>query len=531
MANWIKLVLIFFKMPAGLGPFETSLRGGDSPSVDRKVLHKGCCGTLHGHGVKKERASRELPAVRRTCSNDINNSSSDESMANTPDLLMMHDNRKRLVNGRSQSSDCASPRCGTPTGRRSNSAVAQRLYSSPTKSTTAKVRAERTASDGRAMSLEVQRLHRSFVTATGYTSMSSLPRKFKLNRVGGTQSADPEHEHDSGHFSSDTEGPSSRHHFGFVDGLAASEKRKQSIILGVSDDELSMEELRQKQRRERRDYLQQRHNSPRGMTTRKESPSPGPKKRMEDRGRRSSDDYSEGDSSSSPPATPSPLITRSISSHPRSGRGEANVARRTASSGSKKVKGGGGYAFGSSVSRFSSDKKNGSPAKKKPLPAPLNKSSSDGVQNAYPPGQPSYQAQQLTQQHQQQLSRTSSDPRVSSQRSADHRKRENKDVVAKAWLQFKADVENALQKKPNHGFYKNLSDMMHTKMEMLTDEVGGEENRYCGVEDEYSKWILQFLPPLSCLSIKSAIACKWRLERGLSKGGKKASQNWDPVWV
>ena len=39
-------------------------------------------------------------------------------------------------------------------------------------------------------------------------------------------------------------------------------------------------------------------------------------------------------------------------------------------------------------------------------------------------------------------------------------------------MQFKEDVESAMQRKPNHGFYKNLSDMMHTKMEMLSDEVG-----------------------------------------------------------
>lgn len=38
-----------------LGRFETSLRGGDSPSPDRKHLHRGCCGSLHGHGVPKER--------------------------------------------------------------------------------------------------------------------------------------------------------------------------------------------------------------------------------------------------------------------------------------------------------------------------------------------------------------------------------------------------------------------------------------------------------------------------------------------
>ncbi len=52
-------------MPVMLGPFETSLRGGDSPQVDRRSLHRGCCGSLHGHGVKKERAGRDRPIAAR----------------------------------------------------------------------------------------------------------------------------------------------------------------------------------------------------------------------------------------------------------------------------------------------------------------------------------------------------------------------------------------------------------------------------------------------------------------------------------
>ena len=38
-------------MPMNFGAFEASLRGRDSPSVDRRMLHKGCSGHLHGHGV------------------------------------------------------------------------------------------------------------------------------------------------------------------------------------------------------------------------------------------------------------------------------------------------------------------------------------------------------------------------------------------------------------------------------------------------------------------------------------------------
>ena len=51
-----------------LGRFETSLRGGDSPSPDRKYLHRGCCGHLHGHGVPKGARPARAP-VSRTASN------------------------------------------------------------------------------------------------------------------------------------------------------------------------------------------------------------------------------------------------------------------------------------------------------------------------------------------------------------------------------------------------------------------------------------------------------------------------------
>ena len=48
-----------------------------------------------------------------------------------------------------------------------------------------------------------------------------------------------------------------------------------------------------------------------------------------------------------------------------------------------------------------------------------------------------------------------------------------------SWMKFKDDVESALQKKPNQaGFYKNLADMMHNKMEML-DQVGKSSFLQC----------------------------------------------------
>ena len=60
-------------MPQILGSFETSLRGGSSPGLERKnKLHKGCCGSLHGHGVKKEKSIRDIvytgTPASRSCS-------------------------------------------------------------------------------------------------------------------------------------------------------------------------------------------------------------------------------------------------------------------------------------------------------------------------------------------------------------------------------------------------------------------------------------------------------------------------------
>ena len=337
----------------------------------------------------------------------------------------------------------------------SNAAVAQRLFMSPTKSTTAKLRAERTMSDGRKMTVEMQRI-------TGSLSTSHLPKRTDLLMRG-----DPA-DQDSGHFSSDEGSPGHQHH-------------------ATSDDELSMEELRRRQRKERRDYIQ-RHSPTKGSSSRKESPSPaGP--RFGERGRRSSDDGTSDTSSISPPPTPSPKTGRSTSSRPFSGLSGSGTlsTRRAKSSGNspKKLQLGVKtcpYAFGSSQKRFFddgsaagaaspatqnvtsspegsliagtvSDPRKGniktnaaSPGKK---PSPLNKSSSDGVQNSI---------------HQLQLNRSSSDSRVSSGKRVP-------DSTRESWLKFKDDVDIALQKKPNQsGFYKTLSDMMHNKMEML-DQV------------------------------------------------------------
>ncbi|TRY70221.1 hypothetical protein TCAL_17259 [Tigriopus californicus] len=382
-------------MPVLLGAFETSLRGGDSPHVDRKSLHKGCCGTLHGHGVAKEKAQMKTPAGR-SCSLEHNESSSsgDESfITNVPDILSSSVG-KRIVNGRSHSSDCApqSPTLG-PRGshgsgannvsKRSNSAsVAQRLFTSPTLATTAKVRAERTASDN----------------------------------------------------------------------------RKQHLIHGASDDEFlgSPSEIRHRQRMERRDYLTRVGSNGSGSDVnnkpqrrRKESPSPVPKVRWGDRGRRSSDESSEVSSSNSPPITPTP----------RSGSGATRALSATISK--KANTSGAGYAFGSSTSRFSSEDRLGSLGRRAKL---YTKSHSDGMS----PGHPGHHHYHYQDAHH--LNRTASESRAIDKKGAKSREKKKTDIT-KAWMQFKDDVESALQRKPNQsGFYKNLSDMMHTKMEMLNDE-------------------------------------------------------------
>ena len=287
---------------------------------------------------------------------------------------------------------------------------------SPTKATTAKLRAERTVSDGRKMSAEMQKI-------SGSLSTSNLPKRVGGESEEGHSKGDPA-DHDSGHFSSDAESPG----------------RPPNLHQATSDDELSMEELRRRQRKERRDYLQ-RHSPIKGSSSRKQSPSPGPRY-LGERGRRSSDEGTSDTSSISPPPTPSPKTPRSTSSRPWGPSTGLNLSnRRAKSSGNwpKKLQLGAktcAYAFGSSQKRFFDDgsvspspsgtfptqntspegslysgsdyRRNktqlltGSPTStltKKP--APLHKSSSDGVQNAL-------RGSDLG------LNRTSSDPRVGS---------------------------------------------------------------------------------------------------------------------
>ena len=332
---------------------------------------------------------------------------------------------------------------------------------SPTKATTAKLRAERTVSDGRKMSTEMQKMN------GGSLSTSNIPKRVGEPERGRTK-GDPA-DQDSGHFSSDEGSP--------------------NVHQATSDDELSMEELRRRQRKERRDYLQ-RHSPIKGSSSRKESPSPAGPRYIGDRGRRSSDDGTSDTSSVSPPLTPS-LKTRSTSSRPWGmSPGLSLSNRRAKSSGNspKKLQLGVKtcpYAFGSSQKRFFDDGTPIPPTTPSPegslcsgsdvrrvksnqltsptstllkKPSPLNKSSSDGVQNAI----------QQQRGSESGLNRASSDSRVSSGKRGF-------DATKESWLKFKDDVDSALQKKPNQaGFYKNLADMMHNKMEML-DKVNNKE--------------------------------------------------------
>ena len=71
------------------------------------------------------------------------------------------------------------------------------------------------------------------------------------------------------------------------------------------------------------------------------------------------------------------------------------------------------------------------------------------------------------------LVRTTSDSRMVGDRAASgKRSPSHKNSVTKAWLQFQADIEAALFRKPSsNGMYKNLSDMLHSRMDQL-EQVG-----------------------------------------------------------
>ena len=286
--NLVKVSSVKMPVLFGRDSFEANLRGQDSPRGDKRVLHKGCSGHLHGHGVKKERPSR-TPNIIKNCSflNDDQDGSSSDEADKQPRRSQSTDYSRLLVIPPQTTSK--------PRSTSTNSAVAQRLFSSPTKAVTAKYRAERTASDGAHMASVLK------ADLNGGRSTNSLPRR-------GSKRERKSAEEDSGNFSSSEENTD----FHNVVDLVTPSVNKQNLIHGTSDDELSIEELRRKQRQQRRDYLLQRRESPSPVKRNSGSPN---------RGRRSSDELA-SDSSYSPPASPS-MIFRSTSNKSRGSTGNA----------------------------------------------------------------------------------------------------------------------------------------------------------------------------------------------------------------
>ena len=69
------------------------------------------------------------------------------------------------------------------------------------------------------------------------------------------------------------------------------------------------------------------------------------------------------------------------------------------------------------------------------------------------------------------------DKLTSGKRSPSH-----KNSVTKAWLQFQADIEAALFRKPSsNGMYKNLSDLLHSRMDQLeqVESIGKSGEPLC----------------------------------------------------
>ena len=64
--------------------------------------------------------------------------------------------------------------------------------------------------------------------------------------------------------------------------------------------------------------------------------------------------------------------------------------------------------------------------------------------------------------------RTTSDSRMAGDKTSLKKSPSHKNSVTKAWLQFQADIEAALFRKPSStGMYKNLSDLLHSRMDQL----------------------------------------------------------------
>jgi len=257
--------------------FESSLRGRDSSQLE--VLHKGCRGMRHGNGVKKEKLSITNPSVKKKCSLD-STCSEDAGFVyiDGPDFLLHKEHflmHNKKISIRSQSSDTnMDPKMSTGEKsvavRRSSSAVSQRLFLSSTKSTAAKQKAERINSLGNESSLKISdrrcektNLAKAFSAGysrsqyTGSQTTSSLPRRMTMMKTGKRNVE----KMDSGNFSSNDAEQMSPN-FSFI-GENSICNRKQSMIHGRSDEELSFQDLQK---------------SAPGQRSRKQSPSPTPKK-------------------------------------------------------------------------------------------------------------------------------------------------------------------------------------------------------------------------------------------------------------
>ena len=225
----------------------------------------------HGNGVNKEKLSMSNPTAKKKCS--LDSTCSEESgfiYMDGPEYLLhkehflMHNKKQSL---RSQSSD-TNLNQKMSTVRRSSSAVSQRLFSSSTKSTAAKQKAERFNSLGceNSPKLGDRRSEKTILAKafsagnsrnpySGSHTTSSLPRRMTLLKTGKRNVEKSNQEFFSG------DEPKSPQ-FSFI-GENSQCNRKQSMIHGRYEEELGLEKL---------------ETSLPGQRSRKQSPSPTPRK-------------------------------------------------------------------------------------------------------------------------------------------------------------------------------------------------------------------------------------------------------------
>lgn len=175
-----------------IGPFEATLRGRDSPRADRKVLHKGCYGTLHGDRVKKEKSTTEVSRVRKKCSLDSTCSEDSGYSGSGPEMFIHREDflmYNRKVSLRSQSTDGVTERKRSQEDpsltpilpRRSSSAMAQRLFTSSTRSTAAKQKEERRGGAVSGAAVQSKEERRDSLETSGLQKSLQAVLKQKVN--------------------------------------------------------------------------------------------------------------------------------------------------------------------------------------------------------------------------------------------------------------------------------------------------------------------------------------------------------------